>query len=527
MKTKYFIPFSFLVLLLFSGCQKLTEDPKALILPSGYFQTQNDLDAATNACYELWARDLGVGGTNFLLSTFGSDDMATHPASNKGIFRIFDQLNATSDMSVIENNWNRLYECVYQTNNVIANYKRVVTVSAADVDKKNAAAAQAYFLRAWSYFRLVHQFGACPLVFDPTLSVETRLPRTPVGDIYNAIVADLKMAISLFPATFPTGPAGSDHANLLAAKTVLADVYLNMASPWPLNLGTASYALAAATAKEVMDANKYTLVPDYATVFTTNDNSECIFAIQFDMTGSRPQRYLGMFAIPENEVAQDGSSGWNDYCSEINFYKNAPKLSNGKPCKRSWQTFYDTLKIRNADRVTFTLTPYNLTGTNRPFYKKFRYGLGVPGAGDACTETANTIVKMNASSNKSTDLYRYPLVLLTYAEAKAMSAGVDQSCYDAINLVRNRAGLPNLMTAPSATAFRDSVVRERAYEFAGENGIRWYDVQRLQLLPTIISQRNTTVENTIVGSAPNAYLAPIPLNEMLRNPTWTQNTGYN
>jgi hypothetical protein len=87
-----------------------------------------------------------------------------------------------------------------------------------------------------------------------------------------------------------------------------------------------------------------------------------------------------------------------------------------------------------------------------------------------------------------------------------------------------------LTTGLSATAFRDSVVYERAYEFAGENGVRWFDVVRLQLLPKIISQRASNenpIPAGIVADPSSRYLAPIPQNEMYRNPTWVQNSGYN
>ena len=165
-----------------------------------------------------------------------------------------------------------------------------------------------------------------------------------------------------------------------------------------------------------------------------------------------------------------------------------------------------------------------------PYYKKFRHGLGTPGNGDGCVETDTKIVSMNPSTNKTLDVIRYPMVLLVYAEASAMAASAPSAAsYAAINLVRQRAGLPNLTAGLSATAFRDSVVRERAYEFAGENGERWWDVVRLQLLPKIISQRaanENPIPTDIAADPSSRYLAPIPQNEMYRNPTWTQNAGY-
>lgn len=523
MKTKYYILFLFLVLLSFSGCQKLEEDPKALLSPDTYFKTQSDLDASVAAVYTSLARSGNYEFTNRMVSCFGSDDLTTDPALNKGNLRAFDQLNGSSTTADYSRQWTGMWAGIYQCNNVIANYGKVQNSTE---DLKNAAVAQAYFIRAWCYFMLVRTFGQTPIIIAPT-SVEARVPREDVSKVYAQIVSDLQTAISLFPASFPTAP---NKANALASKSLLASVYLAMAG-WPLNDAT-NYAKAAAAANEVIQAKKYTLVADYAKVFTTNNNSEAIFAFQFNVTGGYPMRWYGSSSIPLDEVAQDqkfggnGNSGWDDFYPEINFFKNAPK------CYRSDATFYTTIKVRNPDKQTYTLWPWNDKNTHamHPYYKKFRYGLGVPGNGDGMVETDTKIVSMNPSTNKTNDIIRYPMPLLVYAEASAMAAGAPTTAsYDAINLVRQRAGLPNLTPGLSATAFRDSVVRERAYEFAGENGERWWDIVRLQLLPKIISERDPTenpIPTAIAADPKNRYLAPVPFNEMNLNPAWVQNPGY-
>lgn len=514
MKTKYFIPFSFLVLLFFSGCQELTEDPRALLSPGQFYQSQKSLDATLAGIYRSFNIAYGVGNVSFMVSAFGADDLSAHPASNKEEMRQFDKLAGRSDNPRIRANWSLYFMAIANANALLANYEGIVSADATE-DTKNNAAAQALFLRAWCYFRLAKEFGKAPLILEPA-TVELAPALASAEAIYTQVVIDLQNAISLFPASTVIS---NDRANVLSAKTLLADVYLNMAG-WPLNQAD-KYALAATTANEVIQSGKYSLVNDYATVFTSNNNSEAIFSIKFDNVNA-PARKLGAFSMNEIETPLSGMSGWHDYTTESNFYKKAPK------CKRTFQTFSDTIYVRNADNLTFTRVPALTIGTEQILYKKFRYGLGVPGNGDGCSETATSLLANSPSSGKDGDVFRYPMVLLDYAEAKAMSAGVDQSCYDAINLVRNRAGLPNLMAAPSAEAFRDSVVHERAYEFAGEYGIRWMDIQRLELLPKIIAERSPTetVPLGMVGTVADKYLAPLPLSEMNLNPTWTQNDSY-
>lgn len=512
---RYFIAIALLALV-FSSCQDLKEDPKSSITPNNWFQTQADLDGSVTAIYAGIIQDWGISNESFLVFGFGADDLSTHPGSNKEELRAFDELNANASIWRINSNWRVIWGCINQANQVIANYQKVNSTE----DLKNGSAAQAYFLRAYFYYRLVHQFGQLPLVLKPT-DVDTRLPRVPVKDIYDAIESDLKTAITLFPSTFPTK---SNRANPLAARALLADVYLDR-SGWPLNEPD-KFALAADYAKQVIDASAYSLVPDYATCFTTNDNQESIFAFKFNMAGL-VNRTQGQFAIPETEASiEGGNTGWNEYCTEKNFYRYAPK------CKRSWQTFYDTLKLMSTvnGKTVWKKVPWTESPLKQVFFKKFRYGLGVPGNGDGCTETDSTIIRMSPSSGKDAVVLRYAGVLLTYAEAATMAAGSPTpEAYNAINLVRHRAGLGDLTPGLSGTAFRDSVVHERAYEFAGEFGVRWFDIQRLQLLPQVIAARASDEPNPI--SMPSVdlstrYYSPIPMDEMNSNPTWTQNPGY-
>ena len=65
--------------------------------------------------------------------------------------------------------------------------------------------------------------------------------------------------------------------------------------------------------------------------------------------------------------------------------------------------------------------------------------------------------------------------------------------------------------------------------FGAELGTRWFDIQRLQLLPQIIAARSpldNPISSANLAGIQNKYYAPIPVNEMLKNPQWTQNPGY-
>lgn len=491
-----------------TGCQKLNENPKGNLTPSQYYKSQADLDAAVAAIYTELTPDFSFGYTSQMTSCFGADDLTTDPGLNKQPFREYDELNGTATNSGMLAEWQGPWATIYQANNVLAVYQGVSTTD----QLKQQSAGQALFLRAFCYYYLVRTFGAIPIVTGP-IDATARPPRDSVANVYALIVSDLQVAIAWLPTSFPGQPG---KATQNAARALLADVYLTMTG-WPLNQPSYN-ALAAAEADSVINAAQYSLVPDYGTVFTTNNNSEAVFGLQFNVAGGVPNRTLGSSCVPLDEVAVNGSSGWDDYYPEINFYLNRPL------CKRSNETFYDTIKLIQPDK-SYQLVPWNsnLTHAGHPYYKKFRAA-----AGDGVIETATSIASINPSTNKTKDFIRYPMVLLDFAEASDMAGGSPSAAaYAAINLVRARAGEPNLVTGLSQTAFRDSVVAERAYEFAGENGVRWYDIVRLQLLPQILAVRSP-LENPVPSNVDinTRYISPIPQTDMLKDPNWAQNPGY-
>ena len=519
MNAKYFImPLAAAVVLGTASCVKLKEDPRGNITTATYFATQNDLDAAVASIYQKLSVDGAWAFTNKSTSYFGADDLTTDPGLNKQDMREFDRLAGTSTNEGLKAQWRGPWYAIYQANNVLANYELVPGTDPAAMDLKNRSAGQAYFLRGLSYFMLVRTFGSVPLI-DKPIDITIVPPREEVSKIYELIISDLKQAAALLPDKWTGKDVG--RAGGLAARALLSNVYLTMAG-WPLNQAS-NYALAATEADAVIKSNKFSLVPDYANVFRTNNNTESIFGIEFNVGGGAPNRSFGSTSVPLEESGLDGSGGWDDFYPEVNFFLNAPK------CKRTDETFYTTFKLINPDKKTFNLVPWNsdLTRVKHPYYKKFRAGLG-----DGVQETETSIITIQPSTNKTTDVIRYAETLLTYAEASAMATGTPSGdAYKAVNLVRKRAGLPDLTPGLAAPAFRDSIIYERAYEFAGEFGQRWFDIVRMQLLPKVLAARSTTAEqnqiepSSLSNPAPK-YLAPIPFGDLSLSPGWSQNPSY-
>ncbi len=138
---------------------------------------------------------------------------------------------------------------------------------------------------------------------------------------------------------------------------------------------------------------------------------------------------------------------------------------------------------------------------------------------------------------------RYAEVLLDYAEACIELGGSDlQNGLDALNMVRNRAGLPDRVTTDQNQA-REWYRHERQVEFYGE-GDRWYMMRKWMIADEVIKSvypiyiyhysdggakwfYNT--EKSVDDRAWNDanYWLPISRTEINKAPQLQQNPGYN
>ncbi len=122
----------------------------------------------------------------------------------------------------------------------------------------------------------------------------------------------------------------------------------------------------------------------------------------------------------------------------------------------------------------------------------------------------------------STTLSEYYVVLrlaelyLIRAEARAAQNKVTLAQAD-INLVRARAGV-GATAAADQVSLRAAVEKERQLELFAEWGHRWFDLKR--------TGRANAVLGSKPGWQPHDMLYPIPVQELQRNGSLTQNPGY-
>jgi starch-binding outer membrane protein, SusD/RagB family len=491
----------FILLILGAGCQKLEETPKSSLASSTFYKTQGDLDAATASIFYYMTRPWNsFDNAGAFATTFGGDDVISLSdalptgIANKLGFQQFDVFKASSTNDRMPSLWNLCWNSIRQCNDVIENYQQVN----ASETVKNQYAAIAYFARAFCYFTAVRTWGDLPIITKGMNA--TDLPsREPVSKVYELIVADLQWAEQYLPKTWPGQPG---KPSLGASKALLAKVYLTMAG-WPLK-ETQYYSDAATKAKEVMELGVYDLWADYADAFkvANNNGKESVFALQFNVEAGLEDHTNGRACQPGDE-----GGGWDDYFSEIQFYKDYPESPRKRAC------FYDTFNVVVSG--IRQKIPYTQGRSRHPYYRKFR---------DTYIDESKP-EEASYYGSKCRDFIRLADVLLIYAEASAMAAnGPTTESYESVNRVRRRAGLADLAPGLDQIAFRDAVVQERAWELAGEFQ-RWYDLLRLEIVEQVTARRDPT-EDPVGPITKDKYLAPIPNYELLTNPNLKQNPGY-
>lgn len=149
-------------------------------------------------------------------------------------------------------------------------------------------------------------------------------------------------------------------------------------------------------------------------------------------------------------------------------------------------------------------------------------------------------------ANQPGILYRLAEAYLGYAEALNESQGTVDEVYRYVNLVRERAGIPDLKAGLSKDEMREAIQHERRIEFNCE-GIRFNDIRRWKLGEKYLNvglygmNKNGTKKSEDLSDPlafykrtfyksryfnKKMYLWPVPQNQMDINPNLKQAPGY-
>lgn len=432
----------------------------------------------------------------------------------------------------------RAYRGLRVANKVLEGIDKVQSITA---EEKKKLLGQAYFFRAYFYFEIIKRYGGMP-IFDKVwyASDDFDVPRKTYLESNAWMQEDLDKAVENLPDMWPDEEFGRpDKVSALALKA-MTQVYA--ASPLMQNgletiedngYGKELAAEAARTAQKCLDAIEasswYRLMTkdEYRSIqLMPNENQfaqpEYLWFNRFhpgnwsafvraqwltqpydDKTGAEGTPYnapsQNMVDLFERQ-GEDGNfypisdprSGYAAVKSTDPYSRRDPRLANNIIVPgEAWG--------KNLNDEQYYLTTY-VGGYSTNFITTNSFTNTAQCTGYLCkkfTWPEASIPLFGATGfNKyrlTTVYIRVSQVYLDFAEASyeatgdpdAVVSGCSMSARQALNIIRNRAGIGDL---PSGVDFREAYRRERAVELMFE-GHRWYDIRRWMIAVDLFKEQ--------------------------------------
>lgn len=423
------------VLAISTSCTKILDtEPTNFTKVDNYYSTEEELQFALNGVYdnlgstELYGRDM-------LYAWNAQTDEAAfniYLSSHALAYAYYDYNSSTPEIRAL---WSSLYKGIYRANLLLANIEKPIMTEA----KRNIIKGEALFLRGYHYFLLASNFGAVPLILEPTESVtNVEVPKTALADVYTQILADMTTAESLLQRQTATSLGHAGKVSKTAVQGILARVCLQMAGE-PLK-DRSKYQDAKNWASKVIASGEHQLNKDYTDVFIKMakdqyDVKESIWEVEFYGNGSETSEGNSFYSLVGilNQNQNDFSVGYNSgrmYATQT-LYRLYGKINTTTSA-----IITPTLDLRrdwNCANYSYTTSGVKTVEPNRPAYKLWM---------GKWRREYETFVPKTKVSPINVSLLRYADVLLMFAEAdNELSANglAPDSAYAAINLVRRRA----------------------------------------------------------------------------------------
>ncbi|HEY4784851.1 MAG TPA: RagB/SusD family nutrient uptake outer membrane protein, partial [Bacteroidales bacterium] len=354
--------------------------------------------------------------------------------------------------------------------------------------------AEAYYLRALSYFYLVRNFKEVPLILDPYLSDDHsyEVAKSSESEIFDQIKRDLDTALVSTKEVFDQTWESKGRATKWAVYTTLADVYL-----W-----TGEYDKCIDACEAVMNSGRVGLirgmvgtVNNWYTIFNPGNSNESIFELQFNYNLGQSNSLVTWF-------------------STSNIFAISPYMvqlfeSSVEDIRGSGVSYSGIYSWKYVGISANSVTPR----TDYPNWVIYRM------ADIYLMEAEAYILKTPELDNNQNNI--------NYAKA-----------IDLVNTIRSRANISIPLSGTNDEPGMLSIVMdERAREFFSE-GKRWYDLLRVarlhnyqykdylidQVLQSASAMYSPVIKATLMNT--DSYYLPISDSELKLNHKLVQNPYY-
>lgn len=519
----------------------------------------------------------------------GAADELDYPYTN--CFAYFMNNGSWTPDNVLRDVSNLAYQGIRKTNIFLANVDKVPM----DEQKRQGWIGEAIFLRAFFHFQLIRIYGPTHIyerVFETNDNFAETTIRMPLDQCVDFIANECDRATTYLK--MKEGPDRYGRATKAAAMALKSRLLLYRASPlWNGNPDYANFTdkegnhlfptaydaerwkIAADYTKkciEEMEAGGYGLyyaesgdpLDNYRYLFTEHWNKEIIFAKNMEFY-DQMERAAGPLSL----------GGWSGLCPTQELV-DAYEMANGKTPILGYnadgspiinpESGYseDGFKTEAHPKGYYPENTFNMFVEREPrFYatvtytgshwrgRQIDFRMGAPdgrGGGPDYSTTGYLMRKFLDENGvdlpkgifvkKTWNYFRMAEIYLNYAEALNEASGPVSDVYKYMNMIRTRAGLPNLKTGLTKDQMRERIRHERQVELALETH-RYFDCNRWKISDQVkavhgmdINARDdnffkrTWVENRVFD-APKHYLWPFHQEEVNKNPdTFVQNPGW-
>ncbi len=486
--------------------------------------------------------------------------------------------------------WNSLYKNIRACNLFFENIEKS-GLEGDDIDKLKG---EVHFLRGYFYGWLMSFYGGVPIIDEAyTPTDEFLVPRNTLEETVNFIVADCDAAATMLPASGDKARATKGAALTLKSKILLyAASDLFASASWTNGYGNPElisytsgsqmdrWKAAKDAAKAVINLGVYSLyggtsfdsqeaaTQNYINIFLNNGNEEDIFLSFFDHANNAnnwDNPNVGLFNGPngwENwggntpigQLVDDYEMADGTYFDWSNPDQAAAPYENRDP-RFYANILYDGAYWKPRPESTAGTDPTGRVQTGSYVQAD---GTTIPGLDTRQgpvqdwngTYTGYYLRKFidPAVNHTATNMQKYPWrqmryaeVLLNYAEA-CIELGEEGEAKTYLNMIRNRAGMPDVPVSETGVDLMERYRNERRIELSYEQH-RYFDIRRWMIAPDVItpaegikivypygsSTPTYSVLDNVQGRAWNdnkSYFLPILLDELNRNNELIQNPGY-
>lgn len=500
--------------------------------------------------------------------------------------------------SVLFDKWGHFYNGIRSATYFMQHIDNNVEIRALDAQQRiDQYKAEARCLRAYFYFLLMRQYGPVAILGDTLIdpgapAQDIQFPRSPFDVCVDYVVSELDKAAAELPLLPTANGQVSDleYGRMTKGIALAIKSRLLLYAASPLYNGNTEMATfknidgaqmisqtydaqkwkrAADAAKAVIDLNLYSLYKDpggdviksLQGVFLNAWNSEQIFVrkanrlYEWDThcmprqaggwcgigpTQEQVDAYFMKDGLPINESPLYSETGFTDVngVQVFNMYINRePRFYTDVTYQNS--TFQGGNMSAPATISFFVSGPNGKNGHPTDYTRTgylIRKNVG--------TQTNSGSGGNGRRQERPIILFRLAEIYLNYAEALNEYDPGNPDILTYLNLIRERAGIPQYGTGPDALPvpasqeeMREKIRAERRIELAYE-GHRWFDIRRWKIAPQVMGQMHGMDVNRdgndfykrVVASThlfrPAYYWFPISQYEMDRSRLFVQNPGW-